>query len=310
MPQWGRVLVAIALAGIALVSGVFAQGLGQRPFAGPSSVLGAGLDLAPSNPLGLPGSTGGLPRGANSLYLSDGMFRDILGPIPGFRAAYLYDFGQITSTGRLTLAYFHPFALTSDSSVFGEAHGEFTDFWHTISSLTHALTQPSPVSEVTSTKRTGSVNERVDLSFGAGYRRLFGEELLLGINGFYDTSRVSSQWYGSGSLGLEARWLLPGSDALDLTFNWYGDLFSGSFFSEAFCRGPANFDLEAGYSHQVWAGGPDLRFHGTGYRFATGSGVYGWRAGYPVRRATDGFASPMKRAAILSMSSITPWAAR
>jgi len=147
----------------------------------------------------MPGTTGGLPRGADSIYISDQMLRDLLGPIPNLQVGYLYSFGNSVKSGRLTLDYLLPITLGSgNSAVFGEAHTELQDFWKTV---------------------TGGANNRVDLSLGGGYRTIFNDKTLLGVNGFYDTTRLGGTWYSSGSVGFEMAALLPGNDAIDLSFN-------------------------------------------------------------------------------------------
>jgi hypothetical protein len=164
--------------------------------------------------------------------------------------------------------------LGADSAVFGEAHGEFINFWKTIQRLFR--------NDSTITSQSG-FNERTDLSFGGGYRTLLNENTLLGVNGFFDTTKLGSRWYSSGGLGIEYAALLPGNGAFDLTFNWYGNLFSSNVLANAFRRGPENYDFQAGYSHELWNGGPDLRLSATGYRFTSGSGVYGGRAGAELK---------------------------
>ncbi len=77
--------------------------------------------------------------------------------------------------------------------------------------------------------------------------------------------------------------LLPGNDAVDLNFNWYGSLFKSSVLANAFRRGPQNYDFGAGYSHELYNGGPDLRLNVTGYRFSAGSGVYGVKGGAELK---------------------------
>jgi len=47
--------------------------------------------------------------------------------------------------------------------------------------------------------------------------------------------------------------------------------------------GPSNYDFQAGYSHELYHGGPDLRLSVTGYKFDTGSGVYGYYAGAELK---------------------------
>lgn len=239
--------------------------------------LAQGLGLTPSNPLGVPGSTGGRQAGLNSILITPQLFRGILPRIPYLEVGYLYNFGKGVSTGRLTLNYLLPIRLASDNVVFGVARGEFTNFWDTVSSFWRQV-DATPQYVTTQTKSRYSFNERTDLSFGGGYRRIFGGSTLLGVNGFYDTTRLGNRWYSSGSVGFEFAALLPGSDAVDLTFNWYRNLFRSNVLANAFRRGPSNFDFQAGYSHELWNGGPDLRLSATGYRFSASTGVYGGRA--------------------------------
>ncbi len=159
-----------------------------------------------------------------------------------------------------------PFTLSADSEVFGEAHTEFQDFWNTLRS------------GFTSGTTNSSFNNRVDMSFGGGFRTFLRRDTLLGVNGFYDTSRLGGTWYSSGGLGFEMAALM-GSDALDFNFNWYGQLFNSNVIINAFRYGPSNFDFQAGYSHELWNGGPDLRLSATGYKFDIGNSVYGWNGG-------------------------------
>jgi hypothetical protein len=247
-----------------LMSPAAAQGLQQSPYSAPSMLRGlpAGRpDLAPSNPLGLPGSSAPGAGGSGSLYLSEEMLRGILPLIPNLQFGYLYDFGNNrVSSGRFTADYLLPFSLSRDSMVFGEAHTEFQDFW-----------------------KTRSFNNRVDMSFGGGYRRFLGRDTLLGVNAFYDISRLGEIWYSSGGVGFQMAALVGGSDALDLNFNWYGQLFNSNVILNAFRYGPSNFDIQTGYSHELWNGGPDLRVSATGYKFDIGNSVYGWNAGAELR---------------------------
>ena len=114
-----------------LVGWAGGQGLPQSPYSAPS-VVRRGLDRAPSDPLGMP--TGAGVRGSDSLYLSNQMFQGLLGPIPNLQVGYLYRFGSsFTDQSRLTVDYLLPVTLGSGhSAVFGEAHGEFTNFWGSI----------------------------------------------------------------------------------------------------------------------------------------------------------------------------------
>lgn len=244
-----------------------AQGLSRTPYNPPSVLRSDWLDLGSSNPLRLPGTTGGLQRGSDSVYLSGGMFRDIIPLIPNLEIGYLYNFGNKVSTGRLSLDYVRPVGLGTEGALFGEAHGEFTNFWKTIQRIFR---------KGDTTTNLSGVNERTDLSFGGGYRRLINQNLLLGANGFYDMANLGGRWYGSGGLGLEMAALLSGSDMVDLNFNYYGNVFQGpNSIVNAFRNGTGNFDIEAGYSHELFDSGPDLRLKLTGYQFDIGTKVYG-----------------------------------
>lgn len=251
---------------------VFSQGIQQTPYSSPAllrGLSGQGLDMAPSNPLRGPGTSGPWSsRGSDSITLSSGMFQGLLPPIPNLQLGYLYSSSNNYGAGRVTGDYLKPFSLSKESFVFGEAHAEGWNFWS---------------SGGTNGNSGGGVNNRVDMSLGGGYRKFFGNQALIGINGFYDTTRLTGKWYSSGSLGLQAAWLLPGSDALDLNFNWYGKLLRGREWINTFRHGPSNYDFEAGYSHELWNGGPDLRLKIKGYHFDVGSNLNGWSGGAELK---------------------------
>ncbi len=263
-----------------LISSVAGQGVPQSPYRAPS-VLRGGLDLAPSNPLGLPGSTGGLPRGSDSIFLSPALLEGILPPIPNLEIGYLYNFGSRVQSTRFTLDYVLPVDLSEDSALFGEAHSEWHNFWKTVRGLI--------IGYYTLPGGPNAPDTRADISLGGGYRRLFHQNCLIGINGFYDASWLGGNWYSSGSVGGEMVALLSGNDALDLNFNWYGNLLSAWTLRNAFRKGPSNYDFEVGYSHELWDGGPDLRLKATGYKFSIGSNPYGWNAGAEVTSRNGAF---------------------
>ena len=157
------------------------------------------------------------------------MLRGILPLIPNLQFGYLYDFGNNrVSSGRFTADYLLPLSFSPDSVVFGEAHTEFQNFWNT-RTFTFANGTAS-----------SGFNNRVDISVGGGYRTLLRRATLLGVNGFYDTSRLGGIWYSSGSVGFQMAALLPGNDAIDLNFNWYGQLFNSNVILNAFRYGPSN----------------------------------------------------------------------
>jgi hypothetical protein len=257
-----------------LVSAVGAQGL--TAFAGQSaspfpSLTGAPPQLiAPSNPLGAPGSASA-SVGSDCIPLSSGMFSGILPRIPNLELGFLYYFGNRVNTGRFTADYVLPFSLSCDSVLFGEAHAEGWDFWKRPSVSVAA----APGFTVT----TSNTNNRVDLSFGGGYRTMLAANTLLGVNGFYDTSRLFNTWYSSGGVGLEFAANVAGDDAIDLNFNWYGNLFNRDVLVNAFRNRGNSFDVETGYSHALFNQALDLRLKLIGYQFDVGTPVRGWRGG-------------------------------
>jgi hypothetical protein len=241
----------------------------------PASRAIRALDLGPSNPFGMPGTTAGPRSGPRSIHISSAMLKGLLPPIPNLELAYVYSFGQGVRTGRLSVDYVAPSRFGGNGAAFVEAHGEFTNFLETL----------SRVFSLGSTETTErSFRERTDLSFGGGYRRIFYDKVLVGANGFYDTSRLGDRWYGSAGVGLEFAALGVGNDLVDLTFNYYGDLFQGrNSIINAFRNGRGNFDLEVGYSIEAGANGPDLRLKAVGYQFDVGEKVHGWNAGAEIR---------------------------
>ncbi len=266
---WATVFVAGLLV-CSLVTIAETQGIQNTPYSSPSLLRGlSGQDMAPSNPLRAPGTSGPWSSGgSDSVCLSSGMFQGLLPPIPNLQLGYLYSFSGNYGAGRLTADYLKPFSLTKESFLFGEAHVEGWNFWNSGGRFGYS---------------GGPVNNRANVSLGGGYRKFFGNSALIGVNGFYDTTRITGQWFSSGGLGFQAACLLTGSDALDLNFNWYGQLFSGYEWLNTFRYGPANYDFEAGYSHEIWNGGPDLRLKIRGYQFYTGSNLYGWTGGAELK---------------------------
>jgi hypothetical protein len=207
------------------------------------------------------------------------MFRDIIGPIPNFQVGYLYRFNEFAETGRLTVDYLLPVKVGPNSMAFGEAHGAFTNFWEVFTGEPKSLEFHDY--SVANEWRGSSIN--TELSLAGGYRKILKNKVLLGVNASFDSAWVGYEWYASGAVGLEAATLLPGNDALDLSCNWYGDLFKTEFIANAFRRGPDNYDLQVGYSHELWNGGPDLRLSATAYRYAAGTGVFGMRGGAELK---------------------------
>jgi hypothetical protein len=91
--------------------------------------------------------------------------------------------------------------------------------------------------------------------------------------------------------------LQSGNDAVDLSFNYYGAIFQGAALASIFRKGPSNLDVNLGYSHELWNGGPDLRLSGSGYSFESGTRVYGWKAGAEVKSRDGRFSLKYETAA-------------
>jgi hypothetical protein len=244
---------------IAFVAGAaWAQGLSSSHYSATSDER-SGLDLSPSNPLGMPASFMDTGISPDSIYLTDRMLSDVLRPIPNLQMGYRYYFGKSVGAGRLTFNYLPRIKLGPRSVVFGEANAEFTDFWKSFQSL---------FGDSATNRGSG---EQIDLAVGGGYRRIMNDSFLLAVNGFYDATKLGGRWYSSGGAGVECVALLPGDDAIDLTFNWYGNSFNPNPVAQSLSNGPGNYDFHLGYSHELWNGGPDLRIYGSGYEFSAGN---------------------------------------
>ena len=244
-----------------LVGTLWAQGVTRFLSGGPSTVPG-GLDLAPSDPLGLPGSSSTLSGESETLNISSRMFPDILSTIPGLEISYLHVFGTYDTWNRLSVEFVRPFRLDKDTTLYGEIHG--------------ILHEPF--------KGTWWSDERVDLSAGGGYRRRFGDGKMVGVHGFYDATRSHDSWFSSVSVGGFAMAMLPGDDAMDLTVNWYGGVNTGLFGVGPEAWEGGTFDGTVTYYHQLWNEGPDLQLSLVGYKVGDQfNPVYLREGGYAVR---------------------------
>ena len=105
------------------------QGIQQSPYSAADTVRrgtqSTTLDLAPSNPLGMPGSSLLGPRGSDNISISSGMFQGIMPQIPNLQLGYNYTFGSQIKAGSASVDYLLPFKIDADTTVYGEAHGEF-----------------------------------------------------------------------------------------------------------------------------------------------------------------------------------------
>jgi hypothetical protein len=251
------------------------QGIQQSPYSAADTVRrgtqSTTLDLTPSNPLGMPGSSLLARRGSENVSISSGMFQGIMPQIPNLQLGYNYTFGPQIKAGSASADYLLPFKIDADTTVYGEAHGEFQAL---------SITQP------------GSPNNSTELCFGGGYRRMLGKDTMVGLHSFFNTAKLSGTWYPSASAGVEFASMISGHDAIDFIFNWYGKALDATIFgaNPAYAAsaatanfGNANFDFQVGYSHELYNGGPDLRLSATGYKLECGSNVYGYYGGAELK---------------------------
>lgn len=258
------ILLVLTLAGLAHAQGPSPITAQQCP---PPALL------KPLNPFGAPGSACG-PVGSNIVPISSGLLAPFLPSIPNLEFGFLYSFGPNVKSGRLTGDYLLPISLRCDSALFVEAHVE-SEFQEFLGGSRRFTTAGQGFVTTTTT-----IDNRTDLSFGGGYRRLLrGGWGLVGVNAFYDTTRLWEKWYSGGGVGLELFCNVTPQDSVDLQANWYGNLFSRDLFVNAFRNKGGSYDIEAGYNRGIFNECMDLRLKFTGYQFDIGEPIYGYRAG-------------------------------
>ena len=187
-PYRSGVVLQVVLA-LVLVNFAHSQGLQTSPYSSPSMLRGlsgrGGANLAPSNPLALPGSPSSGPR-------------------------YRFNLQRYVSR--------HP-APYSQSSVrlpVPIRHNVRSRSWH------GGLPAAIQLEQGFSAFRGGSLGipefledqQRLQQQGGRVFRRRLphnpANNTLVGVNGFYDTSRLGGTWYSSGSLGLQMAALVGG----------------------------------------------------------------------------------------------------
>lgn len=231
-----------------------------------------GFDLSPSRPLAQPGTSGPQFGGGSSIVpFSSDWIRDQLPQIPNLEFAFLYTFGSNLRQTRWIVDYVKPFEIFNNNYVFAELHAEYLNYKSTIAVpfLDNFWSQGPP----------GSAS-RTDLSIGGGYRKLVGNDLLIGFNGFYDSTRLVGNWYSAGGFGLLLAANGPGDSMVDLNANYYSNTFGnydsrGSLFPtfnviDSVKSGGGSYDFEAGYSQALFDREYDLRLKVNGYQFLVG----------------------------------------
>ncbi len=213
----------------------------------------------------------GSPMGDDTVSINSGMFSDLMPAIPNLEFGYTYSFGPQVGQGRAWGDYLLPVETPTGGMVFGEVHGEFESLW----------TKPSvDIAQIAGFRTTAFKNkDRIDLSFGGGYRTIVNGNMMLGGNAFYDSSRIFKKWYSSGGFGLEMAVNTFTNAAFDLNFNYYGNLFTRGTFINAWRSQRGSFDFEAGYSQGLLDNSVDLRLKTVGYGFDVGQRIWGWKVG-------------------------------
>jgi hypothetical protein len=211
--------------------------------------------------------------------------------IPNLQFGFNYLFGRNLRQTWWSVDYVLPVFITRNDILFGEAHAD---------SSSSTSTGGFPFLNNFWQQGSAGPQNRIDLSFGLGYRKFIGENLLVGAYGFYDSTRLSGTWRSAGSVGFQAAAKGPGDMAVDLNFNYYSDSYvgydsRGSVFPTfnlfgAIANGTGNYDFEAGVSQPLFNRAYDLRLKFAGYEYDMGnSKVYGLRSGADVTTADGVF---------------------
>jgi hypothetical protein len=211
--------------------------------------------------------------------------------IPNLQFGFNYLFGRNLRQTWWSVDYLLPVFITRNDILFGEAHAD---------SSSSTSTGGFPFLNNFWKQGSAGGQDRIDLSFGLGYRKFIGDNLLVGAYGFYDSTRLSGTWRSAGSVGFQAAAKGPGDMAVDLNFNYYSDSYvgydsRGSVFPTfnlfgAIANGTGNYDFEAGVSQPLFNRAYDLRLKFAGYEYDMGnSKVYGLRSGADVTTADGVF---------------------
>jgi len=259
--------------------GVREYGMGFRVwlvavFTAVTMPLAIAAETASFNPPSVVGTTTAVPHSRpaslqfDAISLSSGMFRDWLPSIPNLQLGFNYFFGNNLRQSIWSADYVLPVNVTYRDTVFGEAH---------VSSLNYKSTTWVPFLANFWSLTSPGADSRTDLALGVGYRRMVTDDAMLGLNTFYDATRLFGTWHSSGSVGLEIAANGPGGSAIDLNANWYSSVYGpfnsrGSVFPtfnivNDLRTGHGSFDIEAGYSQPVFEQALDLRISLNAYSY-------------------------------------------
>lgn len=274
--EWWTALVMVMLCSLLAVSSLDACAGNTTKTSGESRTKGlisagsfssSGI-LNPTGPIGLgTGMSGVTP---DTFAVSGSMFPNIFSGIPNLKVDYSYIFGPKVRVGVGRLDYVMPVPLGQNGSVFGQVHSEAYGYWQR-----GTLGSKAPLG-------FGTENKRIDVSVGGGYRKIFRNGSFVGVNGFSDNAYLGGEWFSSAGLGAEFYAITPGDGLIDISLNYYGNLWRKQEHLNAFRNGPGNYDVEIGYSHPLFYRTLDLRLHSGWYQFDTGTRLRGGRFGATV----------------------------
>jgi hypothetical protein len=261
---------SIAIAVVLLVLGLLSESRAQCFGAVPQ--FGRGVEAArwdgscgcaPSAALSHASPPSCQPREQNSIYVSNSMLAGIVPYIPNLQIGYLHMWTRNNvNQGFLTFDYTLPVTINGWDVVFGETHGRFEDFAQTVS---------------------GSNDPNLQVLVGGGFRKRIRNTAMVGVNGFYNTLRLSGSWFASGIVGLEMAVVTPGDTVATLSFNYYGNVFAdtdGLF--APFRQAQGDYKIEGTFTQPIFASGLDFRVRGSGYKLERGEDAYGWNVGADV----------------------------
>ncbi len=178
---------------------------------------------------------------------------------PSVRVGYTYTFGDRVNEGSVVTDFVVRFKPGQFDSIFAQSRSE----WRQLSSNFESNT-----------------DKALHASIGVGYRRLVRRDLLVGVNTFYDGVRFNRSWRPSAGAGLEVASTIAGSSVVDLSLNYYGDLFAGgSSLTEFLKEGTPSIGAELGYTQPLADLACAVRLKFKGYRLEDDSGVNGWATG-------------------------------
>jgi hypothetical protein len=179
--------------------------------------------------------------------------------IPTVRVGYSYTFGDEINEGAVVTDFVVRLKLGAGDSVFAQSRSEWKRFHSTLER---------------------NEDKTLESSIGMGYRRLVRRDLMVGANAFYDRARADGSWRSSSGAGVEVASVIAGSSVIDISVNYYGDLFTGgSSLTEFFRDGASSVGLEVGYTQPLADLACALRLKLRTYRIQSDSGANGFATG-------------------------------